>query len=67
MVPAPCACNHPCNCCAPACVAVQICVPPCGCERVKISRDGRKHKYDYGKYEVEVKVKNGYVKVDYDD
>ncbi|MEX1098073.1 MAG: hypothetical protein WED34_18670 [Planctomycetales bacterium] len=65
MVPDPCA--DPCYGCGPQCVAVQICVPPCACERVKTSKDGRKIKYDYGKYEVEIEVKRGYIKVDYDD
>lgn len=67
MVPDPCACHHPCNCCAPKCVAIQICVPPCGCVEHTCKRDGYKQKYDYGKYEVEISVRDGYVKVDYDD
>lgn len=75
MVPDPCACHDPCGCCTPKCVAIKICVPPpnpcaCGCEQhevVKCKRGGRKQKYDYGKYSVEVTVKDGYVKVDYDD
>lgn len=58
-----------CGCCRPAprCVQVKICVPPCGCPRVKVSKDGRKVKYDYGKYEVELEAKDGRVEVDYDD
>lgn len=67
MVPDPCARWNPCRRCAPPCVAVKICVPPCVCEEIEIKRGGRKHKYDYGEYEVEVKVERGYVKVDYDD
>ncbi|GAB4153146.1 MAG: hypothetical protein Tsb009_29420 [Planctomycetaceae bacterium] len=58
-----------CGCCAPQkprCVQVKICVPPCGCPRVKVSKDGRKVKYDYGKYEVELESKNGKVYIDYD-
>lgn len=43
----------------------------CGCEhkRLKITclLDGKYQKYDYGKYRVEVRVKDGYVEVDYDD
>ena len=69
QVPDPCACScgH-CNaCCAPQCVSVQICVPPCSCADIKVRKDGRYVKYDYGKYEVEIKVRDGYVKVDYDD
>jgi hypothetical protein len=46
---------------------VKICVPPCGCAKVKVSREGRRVKYDYGKYSVEVTSKNGKVYVDYDD
>lgn len=58
-----------CGCCRPAprCVQVKICVPPCGCPCVKVSKDGRRVKYDYGKYSVELKSKNGKVTVDYDD
>ena len=60
-------CYDPCSCCAPKYVYVKICVPPCGCEKIKVSRHGRKVKYDYGKYEVEIKSKRGVVYVDYDD
>lgn len=66
-VPDPCACSNPCSCCTPSCVQVQICVPPCGCPEIKRSRHGNKVKYDYGKYEVEIKSKDGVVYVDYDD
>jgi hypothetical protein len=67
MVPDPCACHHPCSCCEPKCVAIKICVPPCGCVEHKCKHGGRKQEYDYGDYEVEITVKDGYVKVDYDD
>ncbi len=58
-----------CGCCQPVprCVFVEICVPPCGCAKIKVSRSGSKVEYDYGKYEVEIKSKNGVVYVDYDD
>jgi hypothetical protein len=55
-----------CDACGPQCVYVQICVPP-GCPKIKVSKDGRKVKYDYGDYAVEVESKAGYVEVDYDD
>jgi hypothetical protein len=58
-----------CGCCAPKkprCVQVKICVPKCGCPKVKVSKDGRKVSYDYGKYEVELKSKNGKIYIDYD-
>ncbi len=64
-----CRCGRPvaCSCCQPKCVNVKICVPPCGCERVKVSRDGRRVRYDYGKYAVDIRVKRGYIEVDYQD
>jgi hypothetical protein len=55
-----------CDACGPQCVYVQICVPP-GCPKIKVERNGRKVKYDYGDYKVEVTSKDGYVEVDYDD
>ncbi|MCH8830486.1 MAG: hypothetical protein IID45_12995 [Planctomycetes bacterium] len=66
----PCWKPDPCSCCKPQkprCVQVKICVPPCCRPRVKVSKDGRKVTYDYGKYEVELKSKKGKVYVDYDD
>lgn len=60
-------CNSCGTCCPRGCVFVAICVPPCGCEEVKVSRDGAKVKYDYGEYEVEITSDDGVVKVDYDD
>lgn len=72
----PCACEDACNCCEPQCVYIQICVPPpceckCGCEdegeRVKVSKNGTRINYDYGDYEVDVRVKDGYIEVDYQD
>ncbi|MAG93050.1 MAG: hypothetical protein CMJ48_04805 [Planctomycetaceae bacterium] len=67
QMPDPCACCDPCSCCKPKCVNVRICVPPCGCPKVRVTRKGNKVKYDYGKYEVELTVKKGYIEVDYDD
>ena len=67
MVPDPCACKDACGCCAPKCVAIKICVPPCECVDVSCKHDGRRQKYDYGKYSVEVKVKDGYIEVEYND
>lgn len=68
QVPDPCACQDPCNCCAPQCVAIQICVPPCGCEpRIKSNRRGNRIEYCFGEYAVDVRVKRGYIEVDYQD
>lgn len=55
------------KCSGPSCVYVEICVPPCECKKVKYSKDGRKAKYDYGEYTVELESEDGVVKVDYDD
>jgi len=55
------------SCCGPKCVYVKICVPPCGCECIKVSRKGAKVTYDYGKYRVEITSRRGVVTVDYDD
>lgn len=76
----PCWQPDPCNpCCKPKCVNVLICVPkqqccqPCDpcCKdhgpKITTSRDGRKVRYDFGKYAVDLVSKNGYVHVDYDD
>ena len=60
---------NPCKrCCTdPECVSIEICVPTCACERVKSRYAGRRVRYDYGKYAVDVRVKNGYIEVDYQD
>ncbi|MCP4786554.1 MAG: hypothetical protein GY903_28160 [Fuerstiella sp.] len=64
----PCADKDPRNCCAPPpCVYIQICVPPCGCEDVRCRRQGDRVRYDYGKYAVDVRIKRGYIVVDYQD
>jgi len=63
----PCACDDPCDCCGPKCVSIAICVPPCACERVKVRKNGTRIEYDYGDYEVDVRVKKGYIEVDYQD
>ena len=63
----PCACDDCCSCCGPKCVYIQICVPPCACERVKSNKSGTRVEYDYGDYEVDVRVKDGYIEVDYQD
>ncbi|MDA0833000.1 MAG: hypothetical protein O3A29_06935 [Planctomycetota bacterium] len=54
------------RCAQPPCVYVQICVPNCGCERVRCSLDGKRVVYDYGKYSVSVWSRGGRVIVNYD-
>lgn len=60
-------CDHLCDCCPRQCVFVEVCMPPCECHDVKVSRDGRRIEYDFGDYEIEVTSRNGLVTVDYDD
>ena len=60
-------CYDPCDACSERCVNVQICVPPCGCPDVKVSRRGTRVKYDYGKYAVKITSRRGVVTVNYDD
>lgn len=55
----------PCNPCC--CVAVEICAPPCETPCIKTSKCGKKVKYDYGDYQVEITSSRGRVVVDYDD
>ncbi|MEZ6057351.1 MAG: hypothetical protein R3C01_11675 [Planctomycetaceae bacterium] len=49
------------------CVFVEICAPPCACERVRVRRDGQHVRYDYGRYAVDIITRrNGEVIIDYD-
>lgn len=53
--------------CETRCVQVKICVPTCGCPKVKISHNGRHTRYDYGKYAIDIySNRNGSILVDYD-
>jgi len=60
----PCACKHTCG---PQCVFIEICVPPCEHETVRCRRNGDRLRFYYGKYKVDVRVKKGYIVVDYRD
>ena len=63
----PCLSKHGCSTCEPQCVYIQICVPTCGCELISCKKHGDRIRYDYGKYAVSVRVKKGYIEVDYQD
>jgi hypothetical protein len=63
----PCLSKSGCNTCEPQCVYIQICVPTCGCELISCKRQGDRIRYDYGEYAVSVRVKKGYIEVDYQD
>lgn len=53
--------------CETRCVQVRICVPTCGCPKVKVSHNGRHTRYDYGKYAIDIySNRNGTILVDYD-
>ena len=67
MVKNPCADDSCCNCCEPKMVCIEICVPPCACEEVTCRRAGNRIRYTYGKYAVDVRIKHGYIQVDYQD
>lgn len=64
MVPDP--CIDRCDPCVERrCVAVKVCVPDCE-PCIKVSRDGYRVKYDFGKYAVTLTSARGRVLVDYD-
>jgi hypothetical protein len=68
-----------CTCCKPAppsCCAPKapVCCPKpkCGCDKDRLRKvtcrsNGKYVKYDYGKHRIEIRVKDGYVEVDYDN
>jgi hypothetical protein len=74
-----CECCDPCKKCCDACSAcgeccqqkkvhIQICIPKCYCEEEVICRrDGDRLRYEYGEYSVDVRVRKGYIVVDYQD
>ncbi len=53
--------------CCKSCVNVQVCVPPCDPATVKVTRDGHKVRYDFGKYAVVAKTVGNHVVVHYQD
>jgi hypothetical protein len=59
----------PCNkkACCKSCVNVEICVPPCDPRKVRVTHDGNKVRYDYGKYAVSVRSIGSHVVVHYED
>lgn len=62
----PCASKDACDSCGPQCVFIEICVPPCDCEEdIRCRRNGNRVRYDYGKYKVDVRIRKGYIVVDY--
>ncbi len=63
QVPDPCSKDA----CCKTCVNVQVCVPPCDPRHIKVTRDGNKVRYDYGKYAVVVRSTNRQVVVHYED
>ena len=59
----------PCNkdACCKTCVNVEVCVPPCEPHKVRVTRDGRNVRYDFGKYAVSVRSIGHHVVVHYED
>lgn len=60
-------CTDPCRGCPADLVAIQICVPTSCCELVSCRRNGDRIRYDYGEYQVDIKIKKGYIEVEYED
>jgi hypothetical protein len=54
------------QCCQPCCDPCGGCCPPPG-PKVCCRRNGTRICYDYGKYEIDIRVKKGYIEVDYQD
>jgi len=65
QVPDPCAKSA--SCCAPVCVNVKVCVPPCDEPEVKCRRHGNKMILDFGKYKVDITSVRGKIIVRYHD
>lgn len=55
------------GCCEPDTVCIEICVPPCCCEKVKGRLFGNRIRFDYGTYAVDVRIKRDHIVVDYQD
>ena len=54
--------------CAPPMVHVAICVPPnCGPPKVDYKSLFREYEFDFGKYAVDVRLRDGGIEVDYQD
>jgi hypothetical protein len=59
----------PCNrdrCCK-TCVNVEVCAPPCDPKCVRVTRDGNKVRYDFGRYEIVIKSVGDHLVVHYGD
>lgn len=63
QVPDPCSKSS----CGKCCVNVEICAPPCDPKLVKVTRDGDRVRFDYGKYAVVAKTVGSHIVVHYHD
>lgn len=59
----------PCNkvTCCKNCVSIEVCAPPCDPSCVKVTRDGDKVCYDYGKYSIVARTVGNHIVVHYYD
>jgi hypothetical protein len=59
----------PCNksTCCKNCVCIEVCMPPCEPNCVKVSRDGNAVRYDFGKYAVTARTVGNHIVVRYHD
>lgn len=53
--------------CVESLVYVEVLVPPCPPQRVRVSPCKTKVRLDYGRYEVDITSRNGCVEIDYDN
>ncbi len=56
-----------CNCFEGKMVPIQICVPPCSRPEIKVKLDGRRVSYRYGRYSIDIRIRNNHVEVDYQE
>jgi len=59
--------NAPARACHPQLVYVEVCVPPCPPTSLRVSPCQTEIKMDFGRYDVEIKSRNGVIVVDYDN
>ena len=53
--------------CVEEVVYVEVWVPPCPLQRVRVSPCKTKIRLDYGRYEVDIVSRNGFIEIDYDN
>jgi len=57
----------PCDKYCKRCVNIEVCAPPCNPKDVKVTRDGNRVRYDYGKYAIVAHTAGDHIVVRYHD